>query len=173
MSAAAAQPDAGRTAGVNANAVLAVVALLAARDAGLSQPSAAVLFSPWVDLTLSGASMEAKAVVDVTLTPDGLWRRVSDYAGRRPLDRRAEPVICRSARDRAAADPAWLARGVAGRRDAARRNCCSRRCRGPTRGDPGSPTRLPGLRGTSRRERGCTRPRRRVSAGPLRAGALN
>jgi acetyl esterase/lipase len=58
-----------------------LAALVAARDAGLSQPSAAALFSPWVDLTLSGASMEAKAAVDLTLTPDGLRRRVGDYAG--------------------------------------------------------------------------------------------
>ena len=54
---------------------------MAARDAGVSQPSAAVLLSPWVDLTLSGASMGSNADVDVMLTPDGLRRRVSDYAG--------------------------------------------------------------------------------------------
>jgi acetyl esterase/lipase len=60
---------------------MALAALVAACGAGFSQPSAAVLFSPWVDLALSGASMKATADVDVTLTRDGLRRRVSDYAG--------------------------------------------------------------------------------------------
>jgi monoterpene epsilon-lactone hydrolase len=59
----------------------ALAPLVAARDVGLSQPSAAVLFSPGVDLTLSGASMKTKAAVDLTLAPDGLRRRVGDYAG--------------------------------------------------------------------------------------------
>jgi hypothetical protein len=40
-----------------------------------------VLFSPWIDLTLSGARMEPKTVVDATLTLNGLRRRVSDYPG--------------------------------------------------------------------------------------------
>jgi epsilon-lactone hydrolase len=40
-----------------------------------------VLFSPWIALTMSGARMEAKTVMDATLTLNGLRRRVSDYAG--------------------------------------------------------------------------------------------
>jgi epsilon-lactone hydrolase len=67
--------------GESAGGALALATLIGARDARLSQPSAAALFSPWVDLTLSGASMHTKAAVDLTLTPDGLRRRVSDYAG--------------------------------------------------------------------------------------------
>ncbi|MGA2008998.1 MAG: alpha/beta hydrolase fold domain-containing protein [Solirubrobacteraceae bacterium] len=67
--------------GESAGGGLALAALVAARLGGLAQPAAAVLFSPWVDLTLSGASMATKAAVDVTLTPDGLRRRVGDYVG--------------------------------------------------------------------------------------------
>jgi acetyl esterase/lipase len=43
--------------GESARGALALGTLVAARDAGLAQPAAAVLYSPWVDLTLSGASM--------------------------------------------------------------------------------------------------------------------
>ena len=60
---------------------MALGALVAGRDAGLAQPAAAVLYSPWVDLTLSGASMETKAAVDFALARDRLVRNVSDYAG--------------------------------------------------------------------------------------------
>jgi monoterpene epsilon-lactone hydrolase len=37
--------------------------------------------SPWVDLTLSAASMSEKAALDPALTPAGLQRRAADYAG--------------------------------------------------------------------------------------------
>ena len=67
--------------GESAGGALALGALVAARDAGLVQPAAAVLYSPWVDLTLSGASMGTKAAVDFVLGRDGLLRNVSDYAG--------------------------------------------------------------------------------------------
>jgi epsilon-lactone hydrolase len=40
-----------------------------------------VLYSPWVDLTLSGASMETNAAVDFVLARDRFLRNVSDYAG--------------------------------------------------------------------------------------------
>lgn len=65
--------------GESAGAGLALATLLAARDAGLPQPSSAVLLSPWVDLTLSGASITGKATTDPALTADGLRRRAADY----------------------------------------------------------------------------------------------
>jgi acetyl esterase/lipase len=37
--------------------------------------------SPYVDLTLSGETLEAKQTVDPLLTPDGLSARVPDYVG--------------------------------------------------------------------------------------------
>jgi epsilon-lactone hydrolase len=59
-------------AGDSAGAALAVVTLMRARDAGLPMPAAAVLFSPAVDLTLSGASMRSKDGVDPIFAPADL-----------------------------------------------------------------------------------------------------
>jgi acetyl esterase/lipase len=65
-------------AGDSAGGGLAVATLLAARDRGLPQPAAIALFSPWTDLTLSGASMRAKDAADPLFTRDALgW-----FAGR-------------------------------------------------------------------------------------------
>jgi monoterpene epsilon-lactone hydrolase len=68
-------------AGESAGAGLAVALLLALRDAGLPLPSCGYLMSPYVDLTLSGETLEAKQTVDPLLTPDGLSARVPDYVG--------------------------------------------------------------------------------------------
>ncbi|OUC94584.1 alpha/beta hydrolase [Streptosporangium minutum] len=59
-------------AGDSAGAALAVVTMMRARDAGLPMPAAAVLFSPAVDLTLSGASMRSKDGVDPFFAPADL-----------------------------------------------------------------------------------------------------
>ncbi|GAA2700573.1 alpha/beta hydrolase [Nonomuraea recticatena] len=59
-------------AGDSAGAGLAVVTMMRARDAGLPMPAAAVLFSPAVDLTLSGASMRSKDGVDPFFAPADL-----------------------------------------------------------------------------------------------------
>ena len=56
-------------AGESAGAGLAAATLVALKHAGLPQPTAAVLMSPWADLTLSGDSISAKAAVDPALTP--------------------------------------------------------------------------------------------------------
>jgi acetyl esterase/lipase len=66
-------------AGESAGAGLAAATLVALKHAGLPQPCAAVLMSPWADLTLSGESVRAKAALDPALTPDGLRRRAVDY----------------------------------------------------------------------------------------------
>jgi acetyl esterase/lipase len=66
-------------AGESAGAGLATATLVALKHAGLPQPSAAVLMSPWADLTVSGESISAKAAVDPALTPEGLRRRAVDY----------------------------------------------------------------------------------------------
>jgi acetyl esterase/lipase len=66
-------------AGESAGAGLAAATLVALKHAGLPQPTAAVLMSPWADLTLSGDSISAKAAVDPALTPEGLRRRAVDY----------------------------------------------------------------------------------------------
>ncbi len=54
-------------AGDSAGGNLALVTLLRARDLGLALPSAAVLLSPWTDLTGSGASMRENARADPML----------------------------------------------------------------------------------------------------------
>jgi monoterpene epsilon-lactone hydrolase len=51
-----------------------------------SRVDAAVLFSPWVDLTLSGRSVREKAGDDVLLTPATLAGAAQVYAGGLPLD---------------------------------------------------------------------------------------
>ncbi|MDX6315079.1 MAG: epsilon-lactone hydrolase [Streptomyces sp.] len=66
-------------AGDSAGGGLAVAALVAARDAGLPLPSSAVVFSPWSDLTLSGASVTARADDDLVLTADVLRHGAADY----------------------------------------------------------------------------------------------
>jgi epsilon-lactone hydrolase len=66
-------------AGESAGAGLAAATLVALKQAGLPQPTGAVLMSPWVDLTLSGDSIRVKAAVDPALTPEGLRRRAVDY----------------------------------------------------------------------------------------------
>lgn len=66
-------------AGESAGAGLAAAVLVALKHAGLAQPTAAVLMSPWADLTLSGNSLGTKATVDPALTPEGLARRARDY----------------------------------------------------------------------------------------------
>jgi epsilon-lactone hydrolase len=68
-------------AGESAGAGLAAATLLALKHAGLPQPSASVLMSPWADLTLSGDSINGKAAVDPALTSAGLARRAADYVG--------------------------------------------------------------------------------------------
>jgi hypothetical protein len=67
--------------GESAGGALAQGLLVAMRDSALAQPAAAVLYSPWVDLTLFGASMDTKAAVDFVLAHDRLLGNVSDYAG--------------------------------------------------------------------------------------------
>ncbi|MEU9150108.1 alpha/beta hydrolase [Streptomyces sp. NPDC048417] len=82
---------AARTAfvGESAGGGLAVATLVALKDAGLPQPSSAAVFSPWADLTVSGASATGKAALDPALTPQALRTRARDYLGTTPG---AEPL---------------------------------------------------------------------------------
>lgn len=57
-------------AGDSAGGGLAVATLLAARDRGLPRPAAAAVFSPWADISRSGASMRAKAKADPLFSYD-------------------------------------------------------------------------------------------------------
>jgi monoterpene epsilon-lactone hydrolase len=66
-------------AGESAGGALAVATLVNARDRGLPQPAAAFVMSPYADLTLAGASMEAKREVDPLMSRERLQARVPDY----------------------------------------------------------------------------------------------
>ena len=67
-------------AGESAGGGLAVATLVNARDHGLALPAAAFVMSPYVDLTLAGATMETKRHVDPLLSRELLEPRVADYA---------------------------------------------------------------------------------------------
>jgi monoterpene epsilon-lactone hydrolase len=70
-------------AGESAGGGLAVAALLGARDRGLPMPAAALLMSPWADLTLTGASMGTKEGIDPQLSRHQFLPRAADYVGDR------------------------------------------------------------------------------------------
>lgn len=81
-------------AGDSAGAALAVVTMVRARDAGLPVPAAAVLFSPAVDLTLSGASVRSKDGVDPFFAPADLkWLFDRYLAGGDGAAPQASPVF--------------------------------------------------------------------------------
>jgi monoterpene epsilon-lactone hydrolase len=67
--------------GESAGGGLVAATLLALKDTDLPQPASATVFSPFADLTLSGASATGKAAVDPALTADGLRTRARDYLG--------------------------------------------------------------------------------------------
>jgi epsilon-lactone hydrolase len=65
--------------GESAGANLAVVTLAAIGRAGLPQPTAAVLMSPWTDLAGTGQTLTGKADVDPVVTADAIHVRARDY----------------------------------------------------------------------------------------------
>jgi epsilon-lactone hydrolase len=81
-------------AGDSAGGGLAVALLVAARDAGEALPAAAVLMSPTVDLTSSGASMTERAGQDPVSTPAMLRQFAAGYlAGADPETPLASPLF--------------------------------------------------------------------------------
>jgi len=68
-------------AGDSAGGGLVMATLLSLRDQGLPLPAGATLFSPWVDLTMSGASMESRRELDPIVTPEGLHAMATLYRG--------------------------------------------------------------------------------------------
>ncbi|GGO26441.1 alpha/beta hydrolase [Microbispora rosea subsp. aerata] len=81
-------------AGDSAGGGLVVATLVAARDAGLPQPAGAVVFSPWVDLTLGGESMRTKKDADPIFTPEAIRAYVAPYlGGQDPAHPLASPVF--------------------------------------------------------------------------------
>jgi monoterpene epsilon-lactone hydrolase len=81
-------------AGASAGGGLAAALLVAVRDAGQPLPAAAVLMSPTVDLTSSGASMTERADQDPVSTPALLRQLAADYlAGANPRTPLASPLF--------------------------------------------------------------------------------
>jgi len=81
-------------AGDSAGGGLAVALLVAVRDADEALPAAAVLMSPTVDLTSSGATMTERADQDPISTPDMLRQFAADYlAGTDPKNPLASPLF--------------------------------------------------------------------------------
>ena len=81
-------------AGDSAGGGLATALLVATRDAGQPLPAAAVLMSPTVDLTSSGASMTDRVDQDPISTPAMLRQFASDYlAGADPKTPLASPLF--------------------------------------------------------------------------------
>ncbi len=66
-------------AGESAGGGLAVATMVNARDRGLPLPAAAFLMSPYVDLTLTGATIESRRAADPLLSRELLEPRVADY----------------------------------------------------------------------------------------------
>ncbi len=81
-------------AGDSAGGGLATALLVATRDAGQALPAAAVLMSPTVDLTSSGASMTERADQDPISTPAMLRQFAAGYlAGADPQTPLASPLF--------------------------------------------------------------------------------
>ncbi len=76
--------------GDSAGANLTVAALLMLRESGDVLPTAAVLLSPWLDLTLSGETMTKNALIDPLTTREGLDAAVEYYAVGKDL---ADPLL--------------------------------------------------------------------------------
>lgn len=69
-------------AGDSAGGGLTLATLLAIRDHKLPMPAGAVLFSPWTDLTSSGASVRTRADTDPMIGPEVLLPMAAHYVGK-------------------------------------------------------------------------------------------
>jgi monoterpene epsilon-lactone hydrolase len=80
-------------AGDSAGAGLAIATAVGVRDGGLKQPKAIVGFSPYSDLAVTGASVEANAKSCAMFTPRGVREAAAMYlAGANARDPRASPL---------------------------------------------------------------------------------
>jgi monoterpene epsilon-lactone hydrolase len=80
-------------AGDSAGAGLAIATAVGVRDGGLKQPKAIVAFSPYSDLAVTGASVEANAKSCAMFTPRGIREAAAMYlAGANARDPRASPL---------------------------------------------------------------------------------
>ena len=81
-------------AGDSAGGGLALATMLAARRDGLPLPAAAAIFSPWTDLTLSGASLNDRGDFDPLFSREHIAAYAEHYlAGHDPRDELASPLL--------------------------------------------------------------------------------
>lgn len=81
-------------AGDSAGGGLALACVLAARDAGLPMPAGVTLYSPWVDLSCSGESMQTLAQAEVIFDAGSMRPCAELYLqGRDPEDPQASPLF--------------------------------------------------------------------------------
>ena len=78
--------DSVLVAGDSAGASMALALCHALRDGGGQQPAAALLLSPWLDVTFSHPDVEAVARIDPALDIDRLRAAGNHYAGGDPLN---------------------------------------------------------------------------------------
>ncbi len=84
------KPEHIAIAGDSAGGNLAVVTLLALREASIGLPEAAILLSPWTDLTLSGESVKTRAEVDPMIKLGEASEQFAYYVGNHD---RTDPLI--------------------------------------------------------------------------------
>jgi epsilon-lactone hydrolase len=75
------RPDQIAIGGDSAGGGLALSALLRLRERRLAMPAAGVLMSPWLDLALSGESMQANAAIDPLCSQVALRSAAAHYLG--------------------------------------------------------------------------------------------
>lgn len=73
-------------AGDSAGGGLALALAMDLRDRGDPLPDSLALVSPWTDMTLSGASITARADIDPMVTADALRAAIASYAAGLPCD---------------------------------------------------------------------------------------
>jgi len=73
---------------------LAMAVALAARDGGLPLPAAITVYSPWMDLSCSGETMQTLAQVEVTFSADSMPSAAELYLqGLNPENPQASPLF--------------------------------------------------------------------------------
>ncbi len=79
--------------GDSAGGGLTVATLVRLRDEGVAQPAAALTISPWVDIAMTGATMQTLADADPMVKPAGLGQMASWFIGDGdPRDPLASPL---------------------------------------------------------------------------------
>ena len=152
-----AEPATIAFAGDSAGGGLSVTTTLAARNAGLPLPGAVVAFSPGLDHTRSGRTMETKEGIDPFFTREGMAYTGGMYLdGQDPNQELVAPAVLA---DMTGFPPTPASgrneRAAAGRLRPARRACPGRRRRRHPRRDRKRPSCLPVIHRSARRSRPC------------------